>query len=146
MFHKFLTFSLWHKSDMVRVYSSMRWVFLNAVPSGSGATALSLNRYSLLGSILVALCPWCTQRLSPIRGVTCINSERAAMRDASRALLPLFVFSCHALVAQQWISMRDTAGSIHKLYPPFLKQSARIDALFISSFSCTRLTREQIQK
>lgn len=36
------------------------------------------------------------------------------MRDASRALLPLFVFSCHALAAQQWISMRDTAGWIHK--------------------------------
>lgn len=47
-------------------------------------------------------------------GVTCINDERAAVRDALRALLPLFVFSCHALVVQQWISMKDTADWVHK--------------------------------
>lgn len=125
-----LLFVLLPKSNAVQtqVLYSTGSFFSNAVPSGSGATALwtGILFWAVFQSLYVPMV-YPTPK-SHRESYLHQADERATVRDASRALLPLFVFSCHALAAQQWISMRDTIGWVHKrykLYLPSLKQSAQ---------------------
>lgn len=123
-----LLFVLLPKSNAVRIQilNSTGSFLSNAVPSGSGATAFwtGILFWAVFQSLYVPMVypvPK-SHRESYLHQA----DERAAVRDASRALLPLFVFSCHALAAQQW--MRDTTGWVHKRYKsylPSLKQSTQ---------------------